>query len=85
MTASRDELHHLIDELPDHQVVAVAEDLRRRTHVRPPGLPLGSTAASVIALAERLSITEIATLDHRHFRVVRPRHVEPLTLLPEQL
>lgn len=36
-------------------------------------LPLGTTDASVIALAERLGITEIATLDHRHFRVVRPR------------
>ncbi len=46
-------------------------------------LPLGTTDASVIALAERLSIDEIATLDHRHFRVVRPRHVDAFTLLPE--
>lgn len=36
MTASRDELHHLIDELPDDQVPAVAEELRRRTLPRPP-------------------------------------------------
>jgi hypothetical protein len=35
MTASRDELHHLIDELPDDQVPAVAEELRRRTKPRP--------------------------------------------------
>lgn len=46
-------------------------------------LPLGTTDASVIALAERLGIDEIATLDHRHFRVVRPSHVEALTLLPD--
>lgn len=46
-------------------------------------LPLGTTDASVIALAERLGIDEIATLDRRHFRVVRPSHVEALTLLPE--
>jgi len=46
-------------------------------------LPLGTTDASVIALAERLSIDEIATLDHRHVRVVRPRHVDAFTLLPE--
>lgn len=39
-------------------------------------LPLGTTEASVIALAERLGIKQIATLDHRHFRVVRPSHVE---------
>ena len=45
--------------------------------------PLGTTDASVIALAERLDVEEIATLDHRHFRVVRPSHVETLTLLPE--
>ena len=39
-------------------------------------LPLGTTDASVIALAERLGVDEIATLDHRHFRVVRPDHVK---------
>ena len=46
-------------------------------------LPLGTTDASVIAIAERLGISEIATLDRRHFTAVRPRHVEALTLLPE--
>ena len=51
--------------------------------VRYNDLPLGTTDASVIALAERLGIDEIATLDHRHFRVVRPSHVQALTLLPE--
>jgi predicted nucleic acid-binding protein len=44
--------------------------------------PLGTTDASVIAIAERLSIAEIATLDHRHFPNVRPRHADYLTLLP---
>jgi uncharacterized protein len=46
-------------------------------------LPLGTSDASVVALAERLNITEVATLDLRHFTVVRPRHVRTLTLLPE--
>lgn len=45
-------------------------------------LPLGTTDASVIALAERLGLTEVATLDRRHFTVVRPIHVNALTLLP---
>jgi predicted nucleic acid-binding protein len=45
-------------------------------------LPLGTSDASVIALAERLDITEIATLDLRHFTVVRPQHVPAFTLLP---
>jgi hypothetical protein len=46
-------------------------------------LPLGAADASVIALAERLDVREIATLDHRDFTVVRPRHVDALTLLPD--
>jgi len=44
--------------------------------------PLGTTDASVSAIAERLTITEVATLDHRHFPNVRPRHADYLTLLP---
>jgi predicted nucleic acid-binding protein len=47
-------------------------------------LPLGTSDASVIALAERLGVTEVATLDLRHFTIVRPRHVQALTLLPER-
>ncbi|WP_028662147.1 type II toxin-antitoxin system VapC family toxin [Saccharomonospora iraqiensis] len=45
-------------------------------------LPLGATDAAVIALAERLGVDEIATIDRRHFTVVRPRHVRAFTLLP---
>lgn len=36
MTAGRRELHELIDELPDDQVPAVAEDLRRRARTQEP-------------------------------------------------
>ena len=45
-------------------------------------LPLGIVDAAVVAIAERLALTEIATLDHRHFSVVRPRHVPAFSLLP---
>jgi predicted nucleic acid-binding protein len=45
-------------------------------------LPLGTTDATVVALAERLDVREVATLDRRHFSVVRPDHVSALTLLP---
>ena len=45
-------------------------------------MPLGTVDASVVALAERLKVTQIATLDHRHFSVVRPTHVESFELLP---
>ena len=45
-------------------------------------LPLGMVDASVIALAEQLELAEIATLDRRHFSVVRPQHVDAFELLP---
>jgi len=45
-------------------------------------LPLGTVDASVVAAAERLDIHTIATLDRRHFGVVRPRHVEAFELVP---
>lgn len=45
-------------------------------------LELGIVDASVIALAERLHVTEVLTLDRRDFSVVRPRHCAALTLLP---
>jgi len=45
-------------------------------------LRIGAADASVIALAERLDITDVATLDHRHFTVVRPAHCPALNLLP---
>jgi hypothetical protein len=38
--------------------------------------------ASVVALAERLGTTRIATLDRRHFGNVRPKHVAVFELLP---
>lgn len=45
-------------------------------------LPLGMVDASVVALAERRELEVIATLDQRHFRAVRPQHVEAFTLVP---
>ena len=47
-------------------------------------LGLGGVDASLIAIAERLNVVEIATLDHRHFTVVRPLHVDALRLLPSE-
>jgi predicted nucleic acid-binding protein len=44
--------------------------------------PLGGADASIIALAERLDIETIITLDDRHFRAVRPRHRKSFRLLP---
>jgi predicted nucleic acid-binding protein len=44
---------------------------------------LGLVDASIVALCERLGHTTLATLDRRHFSVVRPNHCERLELLPD--
>lgn len=46
-----------------------------------PDLPLGGTDASLIVLVERHKATRIATLDHRHFAVVRAK-VGALEIVP---
>ncbi len=43
---------------------------------------LGFVDAAMVALAERLGITRLYTLDRRDFAIVRPAHVERFTLLP---
>ena len=45
-------------------------------------LGLSVVDASVVAIAERLEETTIATLDRRHFSVVQPLHCEAFTLVP---
>jgi predicted nucleic acid-binding protein len=47
--------------------------------------PLGGTDASLIAIAERLGVTKVATLDRRHFGPIQPSHTKGFTLLPETL
>ncbi|MBI2236936.1 MAG: twitching motility protein PilT [Actinobacteria bacterium] len=45
-------------------------------------LGVGFVDAAVLAIVERLGEPKLATLDHRHFSVMRPRHVDALELLP---
>lgn len=67
--------------IPEH--VAAEDWLRVAELVRIySDLPLGSVDGSVIAAAERLSISDVATLDRRHFTVVRPNHIAALNLMP---
>jgi uncharacterized protein len=53
------------------QLVTTYADLRR-----------GCTDASVIAVAGRRGTIRIATLNQRHFTVVRPRHADAFEILP---
>jgi len=45
-------------------------------------LELQFADASLIAIAERLKITEIATIDRRDFRMVQPEHCAAFDLYP---
>lgn len=46
--------------------------------------PLGAADASVVALAERMKSDLLITFDQRHFRAMRPAHVQAFKLLPDE-
>ncbi|GII65224.1 hypothetical protein Skr01_53090 [Sphaerisporangium krabiense] len=65
------------------EALSVADVTRMRSLVTTyANFPLGAVDASVIAIAERLGVQEIATLDHRHFGAVRNVHGGFFELLP---
>ena len=43
---------------------------------------LGFVDASIVAMAERLGVTELLTTDRRHFSIVLPEHARGFRLLP---
>jgi predicted nucleic acid-binding protein len=77
----------LLEDIQDKRLVV--EELRLADYERSRelvdrylDLPLGFVDAAVLSIVERLGEAKLATLDHRHFAVVRPRHVPTLRLLP---
>ena len=63
-----------------------AEDYRRIREMcdRYGDADVGFVDAAVLAVVERLNEPKLATLDQRHFRLLRPRHVDALRLLPDE-
>lgn len=43
---------------------------------------IGFVDASLVAVAERLGIRRVLTLDRRHFGLIRPRHCPALEIVP---
>jgi predicted nucleic acid-binding protein len=43
---------------------------------------VGFVDAAVLTIAERLGEPKLATLDHRHFGLMRPGHIDALRLVP---
>lgn len=69
----------LVD-LTNDDVVRMSELVRRFG-----SFTLGGTDASVVAIAERLGLREIATFDRRHFPAITPKDGGHFTLLPGTL
>jgi predicted nucleic acid-binding protein len=67
-------LHHL-----DEDGLTRAAEIERSYE----SLDLGLVDAAVMVACERLGETKVATLDRRDFAVVRPKHCDALTLLPD--
>ena len=63
---------------PEHIDIERAADLVEQYA----DFPLGTVDACVMAIAERLGATKIASIDHRHFHAVKLRHCDALELLP---
>ncbi len=68
----------------------IVEDLRPEDYRRVRELceryadsDIGFVDAAVLAVVERLNETKLATLDRRHFGLLRPRHIPALRLVPE--
>ena len=90
LTRSRgvhDAMDRLLESVDDASVIVVDLDDEDHRRVRLllstyEDLALEFVDAAVVAIAERLEQSRIATLDHRHFSVIRPLHVPAFELLP---
>jgi predicted nucleic acid-binding protein len=62
-------------------------DFARAAHLvrRYADLPLDAVDAAVVATAERLGATKVATVDRKDFRIVAPAHCPAFELLPADL
>jgi uncharacterized protein len=60
------------------------EDIRRAQEIMTQyaDAQVGLVDAAVVAVAERLKIRRILTIDHRHFSLFKPRNLGYLELLP---
>jgi predicted nucleic acid-binding protein len=82
--------HHVanfLDKLPNtkFEIVTVSEGLHQRTSQllrQYSDSRLDYVDATLVAVAEHMNVTQILTLDHRDFRIVRPQHCDYFELLP---
>ncbi len=68
-----------IEHLTSEDMVRMAEIMRQYASAA-----FDYTDAAIMALSERLSITQVYTFDQRDFRIFRPNHCPYLELLPAE-
>ena len=69
---------YLVEDLLPEDYARAAEICEQYADAR-----VGFVDAAVLSIVERLGEPKLATLDHRHFGLLRPRHVEALDLFPQ--
>ncbi len=69
---------------PATWIEVTREDTQRATEIIEsyPEARLDLVDAAIAAIAERVGVTRILTLDRRDFSVIRPRHCESFEVLP---
>lgn len=70
---------YILEALTPEDIRRVAELLEKYADTR-----VDFVDASVAAVAERLTLTHILTIDRRDFNIIRPLHADFFTLLPEE-
>ncbi|MBN8637760.1 MAG: PIN domain-containing protein [Anaerolineae bacterium] len=65
--------------LADEDVARTAEILQKYADTR-----VDFVDATIAAVAERLNITRVLTLDRRDFSLIRPKHIQQFELLAEK-
>lgn len=68
---------YVVENLLPEDYARAAEICERYADAR-----IGFVDAAVLSVVERLGERKLATLDHRHFGLLRPRHVDALELVP---
>lgn len=69
---------YALESVPNIDLARIVELLEQYSDAR-----IDFADCSIVALAERLGIDTILTLDRRDFTIIRPKHIPHFTVLPE--
>lgn len=89
VATARNDPDQVLANCPDHAGLAVNCDVRYHNHERVAAVlhqyrdqNIDFADAAIVAIAERLKVQRILTLDRRHFNLLRPHHCTAFEILP---